>query len=271
MMFFRIFQHLLPNARAWRITVDKNLRRFFEGLSGVGVDAKVFFDQLWLDIFPSTTRVLTEWEDQWGLSSTGLSDQDRRSRLEAAWRALGGQDPKYLQDTLRANGFDVYIHEWWVPESRPVIGNKTCATPRNPFSVLRNDNIDSGLTITCGNPISTCGNPDARCGSSSEPIGYPLVNKIRRTTGKLHVTCGNPAITCGSPSATAGGFQLYHDVPMRYFIPIDSSKWSYFLYIGGQNFGEPAFVNTQRKNEFEALCLKICPAQQWLGIIVEYN
>ena len=36
MTFLRVFKHLLPNARAWRITVDKKLRQFFEGLSGVG-------------------------------------------------------------------------------------------------------------------------------------------------------------------------------------------------------------------------------------------
>lgn len=271
MMFLRIFKHLLPTARAWRITVDKKLRQFFEGLSGLGSDAKTFFDGVWLDIFPETTRELSTWEEQFGLGNTGLDEAGRRARLDAAWKARGGQDPEYIQTTLRANGFDVHVHEWWVPGTEPVPGVKQCVTPRNPFTVLSNDNVDSGLTITCGNPIATCGNPVATCGSSTEPIGYPLVNKLRQTVPKYQVTCGNPIATCSSPSATAGAYRIYHDVERRYFIPLDTTKWSYILYIGGEVFGAPAQISTQRKNEFEALCLKIRPAQHWLGIIVEYN
>ncbi len=264
MIFLRIFKHLLPNARAWRITVDKQLREFFEGLSGVGSDVKTFVDEVWLDIFPETTRELGTWENQFGLRDTGLTEQGRRDRLDATWKALGGQDPKYIQDTLQANGFNVFVHEWWEPGTEPAVGIKQCVTPRNPFTVLRNDNIESGLTITCGNPAATCGNPAATSGSSTEPVGYPLVNKLQQSVPKYKVTCGNPAVTCGS-------FEIFHDVEKRYFIPFDSLKWPYFLYIGGETFGDIAQISTQRKNEFEALCLKICPAQQWLGIIVEYT
>lgn len=271
MTFLRIFKHLLPNARAWRITVDKKLRQFFDGLTGLGSDARQFFDEVWLDTFPETTRELSAWETQFGLRGTGLSDQGRRDRLAAAWKALGGQDPRYIQDTLQANGFDVFIHEWWVPGTEPAPGVKQCVTPRNPFTVLRNDNIVSGLTMTCGNPAATCGNPAATCGSSSEPVGYPLVNKILRSVSKYKATCGNPAVTCGNPEVTCGNFEIFHEVEKRYSIPLDPLKWPYFLYIGGEVFGTSAQINTQRKNEFEALCLKICPAQQWLGIIVEYN
>lgn len=271
MMFLRILKHLLPNARAWRITVDKKLRQFFEGLTGLGSDTKTFFDEVWLDIFPETTRELGAWEQQFGLRDTGLTEQGQRDRLDATWKALGGQDPRYIQDTLQSNGFDVFIHEWWEPGTEPAPGVKQCVMPRNPFTVLRNDNLISGLTITCGNPAATCGNPAATCGSSSEPIGYPLVNKLLQTVEKFQVTCGNPAITCGNPAATCGAFEVFHDIEKRYVIPLDELKWPYFLYIGGEVFGEAAQVSAQRKNEFEALCLKICPAQQWLGIIVEYN
>lgn len=231
MIFLRILPHLLPNARAWRLTADKKLRQLFDGLSGTGSDARTFFDDAWSDVFPATTRELGKWEQQFGLGDAGLTEQSRRGRLDATWKALGGQDPDYIQNTLRATGFDVYVHEWWEPGTEPAAGNRQCATPRNPFSVLSNDNIVSGLTVTCGNPAATCGNP----------------------------------------AATAGAFEVLHDVERRYFIPIDSSKWPYFLYIGGENFPDLAAVETSRKDEFEALCLKICPTQQWLGILVEYS
>ena len=74
----------------------------------------------------------------------------------------------------------------------------------------------------------------------------------------------------GEVEAIAGNYLGFSNTPVEYFIPSDTDKWHYFLYIGGQVFGDQAQVDPKRKDEFEALCLKICPAQQWLGIIVEY-
>ena len=182
MSFYGTMRHLLPRARAWCTTKNKQLRQFFEGLSTALIDStKLFYDQLWLDIFPDTTRAIDEWEQQFALPSAGLTEQEKRDRLAATWKALGGQDPRYLQDTLQANGFDVYVHEWWEPGSEGAVGEKKCAVPRNPFTVLSNDNLVSGVTITCGNPIATCGNPAATAGASTAPPGYPLVHKIKQT------------------------------------------------------------------------------------------
>ena len=61
MILFRVFRHLLPNARAWRLVVDKKLRSFFEGLAGSGSAVRDFFDGVYLDIFPEDTRELTAW------------------------------------------------------------------------------------------------------------------------------------------------------------------------------------------------------------------
>ena len=84
------------------------------------------------------------------------------------------------------------------------------------------------------------------------------------------MTCGEPLAQCGEPSAQCGDFDAFVDVPVRYIVPKDMAKWSYFLYIGGQTYGTLASVPLDRKDEFEELCLKICPTQQWLGILVEY-
>ncbi len=273
-MFLRMFKHLLPNAKAWRITIDKKLRQFFEGLSGIGEDVKTFVDNVWSDIFPQTTRELSAWEDQFALqNNTSLTEQQRRDRLDAAWKALGGQDPRYIQDTLQANGFDVYLHSWWVEGTQPGPGVKQCVTPRNPLLVLRPSQDQTEFQVTCGNPAATCGNPAATCGSTLEPLGYPLVNKINvlSTVPKFIVTCGNPVATCGNPAATCGNYTALQEIPKNYIIPTDPAKWPYFLYIGGSVFGTLATVDALRKDEFETLCLKICPAQQWLGILVKYS
>ena len=107
--------HLLPNARAWRLTITKTLRSFFEGLTYIWTDPREFIDLVWKDIDPATTRELDMWEEQFDLPNRGLTESERRDRLAAAWKASGGQSPRYLQDTLQAAGFEVYIHEWWDP------------------------------------------------------------------------------------------------------------------------------------------------------------
>ena len=76
--------------------------------------------------------------------------------------------------------------------------------------------------------------------SQVDPPGYPLVNKT-------------------SSEDTV------------YVIPADPTKYPYFLYIGAATFPETANIPAARKNEFEQLCLKISPTEQWLGILVTYS
>jgi len=270
-LFFRIFQHLLPNARAWRITIDKQLRQFFDGLTGIGTDSKVFFDEVWRDIDPQTTREIPAWETQFGLPDTGITEQERRDRLDAAWKSLGGQDPRYIQDTLQGNGFNVFVHEWWVPGTEPAPGVKQCVTPRNPQLVLRREFVGATLLVDCGEALAECGEAFAEAGNSPNPIGYPLVNKVFQTEVDLIPLCGEAVAECGEPLMECGNFTTFIDTIRNYIVPDDPAKWPFFLYIGGKVFGDQAIVDQKRRDEFEALCLKICPAQQWLGILVTYN
>lgn len=272
MIFLRIFKHLLPRGRAWRITVDKKLRQFFAGLSGLGDSIKSLFDGVWLDVLPGSTRELTKWESQWGLQGTGLTEQQRRDRLDAAWKTLGGQSPRYIQDTLRANGFNVYVHEWWEPGTEPAPGDKQCVTPRNPLLQLRREytNVVPGPYIHCGELLAQCGEDESQCGNNLEPVGYPLVNKILKTVPDIQPLCGESLAQCGEALPLCGNYEGFRDEYRNYIVPLDVTKWPYFLYIGGVNFGDIAQVDPKRRDEFERLCLKICPAQQWLGILVEY-
>ncbi len=268
-MFFRIFQHLLPNARAWRLESDKRLREFFEGLTGIGSDVKTFFDDVWLDIFPDTTRELDEWESQWALPNTLTIEQERRDRLAATWKALGGQSPRYIQDTLRAAGFDVYVHEWWVPGTEPALGVVGAATPRNPFDYLNDGSVDlQYLSVDGGADMQDGDIAVAMDGATVQPVGYVLVNKLYVPTV---TTLGDGSLDMqdGDEAAQDGSTVTVYDLK-SYVIPADVTKYPYFLYIGGETFPNQANVQTSRRNEFETLCLKICPSQQWLGILVTY-
>lgn len=270
MKFFAVIRHLLPSGRAWRLTVDKSLRSFFLGLAAAGQSVRDFVDAVWLDIFPEETRELSAWEEQFGLQDTGLSEQDRRDRLAATWKALGGQSPRYIQDTLRARGFDVYVHEWWEPGTEPAIGSDACATPRDPTLYLRREFTQVTILVECGEDLAECGEAFAEAGNRLNPVGYPLVNKIVETVPDIEPLCGEELAACGEDLALCGNYIGYREEIRPYIVPRDQDKWAYFLYIGGENFGDIAQVPPSRKNEFEALCLKICPAHQWLGILVEY-
>lgn len=258
------FSHLLPNARAWRLSFGKRITEFFEGLSNHSVEVSDFVDGVYNELDPQKTKSLELWEQQFGLANFGLTEQERRDRIEAAWGAQGGQDPTYIQDTLQAQGFLVYVHEWWVPGSEPLPGVKVCVTPRNPLTVLRRGVGIIIYRIECGEAL-------AECGETLEPPGYPLVNKIIRTEKGYEPLCGEIFVECGEPVAECGNYNGFETIVREYSIPLDPTKWPYFLYIGGQVFGTKASVDSKRRDEFEALCLKICPTQQWIGIIVQYS
>lgn len=257
MIFLNTFKHLLPNAKAWQITIDKKLRQFFSGLASGLDDFKVLFDDVWQDIFPQTTRQLSLWENQFALNiNSNLTEQQRRDRLLATWRAVGGQSPHYIQTTLRDNGFDVYVHEWWQQV------------------------VQQNVLATCGASNATCGNVSARCSVqfvADERITRNPFTVISNASSTPGVDCGEIFVECGEPEALCGntflqnGYLLVNKIDnVNYFIPNDVVKWKNILYIGGETFGDTAQVPLSRRNEFEALCLKICPLQQWLGMIVIY-
>jgi len=271
-LFFRIYQHLLPRAKAWRMVIDKTLRNFFEGLTGLPSDTRDFVDGVWEDMFPQTTRELVAWEQQFHLPNNAQTEQVRRDRLEAAWKALGGQSPGYIQGILQAAGFDVYIHEWWEPGSNPPIA-------RNPNFYL------FGVPHMCGDTDAECGEPDMECGLATDAVGYHLVNKLLFAEYDYIYRCGEPFAECGEPGMECGEnngviftqkpypVPQYVDEVLRAQPEISngSQYWPNFLYFGGQTFGTTAQVPLSRKDEFEDLCLKICPTQDWLVLLIEYT
>ncbi len=124
--------------------------------------------------------------------------------------------------------------------------------------------------VECGEALAQCGEVFAEAGNRLEPAGYPLVNKITQTVPDLVVGCGEVLMEAGEGTAICGNFFEFKETLKEYIVPNDPAKWPYFLYIGGETFGDMAQVDPNRRDEFEALCLKICPTQQWLGVLVEY-
>lgn len=251
-LFFRIFQHLLPDADAWRIrrhttswtwgdgsnwgdpgllwggtAAGRTIDRFFAGLANFWATVRTFVDLVYLDLFPDSTRELALWEHQFGLSTATL-EADRRLNIEAAWQARGGQSPRYLQDVVQAAGFDVYIHEWW-SSGPPYVA-------RDP----RNYTTDPLVgTVQCGEALALCGEADALCNNflANDP-GYIVNDNLLPIAPPV--------------------------------VPSDPAYWPYFLYWSSPDINVKGQVPAERRQEFRALILKLCPAQQWLVTYVDY-
>lgn len=150
---FSPLRRLLPTGDAWRAAAESQLRALLEGLSPAFVRAREFSNSAYLDLFPDRTRELKEWEAEFGVfPRENVSDDVRRTVILGRKATTGGQSPHYLQATLRAAGFDVYVHECWASTS-PFV-------PRDPRAYT-----DAPLigTHRCGAPGSRCGAPGARC------------------------------------------------------------------------------------------------------------
>lgn len=232
-LFLRIIQHLLPRAAVWAIIQNSQMRQFFDGLSDFPSDIRDFFDAIYNDSQPQTTTQLPFWNEQFALSTAGLTDQEQKDNLEAAWAALGGQGLDYLQGVLDANGFSqVTIHQAFttgpvVPPVDPII--------RNPLLVIGNGPV---ITAACGEPLMQCGEPGAQCGEFFEPDGILLVNQI-------------PGVT--------------------YTVTTDDEQWPFFLYFGDAAFPALANIPAERRGEFEDLILRNMPGQNHLGVLANYT
>jgi len=192
MPFFRQIQHLLPRSTAWSIIIDKVLRRFFVGLAeGAPTSARAAIDSVWTQLDPTTTTELDEWEHQHGIWFPAATTGDRQDAIAAAWQALGGQSPRYLQDTLQAAGFDVYYHGWRDPGTGTVL---------DPHDYTTEPQVG----------LWQCGNEEALCGEALEQ-NTPLLDGFLANEVYYLV---NETMDFMPP-------------PM---IPTDPDKWRYFIY-----------------------------------------
>lgn len=263
MQWFNVFQHLLPRSRAWALKPNTVLRQLISGFTTMPEDIKREFDRTWLDIFPATTRALGAWEQQWALPGSQLTEAQRRSRLEAVWKAQGGQSPHYIQNTLQAAGFNVFVFDWWEEGSDPPVAI-------NPLLWVHGDRgIVSG--VDCGEELAACGEDFAQCGNFINLPGYLLVNRVQGSREDFTACCGDPTMECGEAEALCGEYSQFIFDYIKYDVPIEAVAWRYMYYIGGEVFGDLAIVSAIRKLEFETLVLKLVPEQLWGGLFIKYQ
>lgn len=132
----RVFDRLLPRSRAWALVIERTLKELFHGFGVLPDILREHIGSILLEAFPGTTTFHEDWSVFFGAPET-LTDEE----LLAEWGAFGGQEPRYIQDILQGAGFNVWVHEWWVPGSAPPIARNPI--PLVPTSrVLVNDIIE---------------------------------------------------------------------------------------------------------------------------------
>lgn len=230
---FTVFQNLLPRALAWRTTVDTELRRYVTGLANWTAEVRLFIDLAYRDLFPEDTRELPQWEDQFALVTTG-TEATRRARLDAAWQAQGGQSPDYIETQLQLADFAIWIHEWWA-SGPPYVARD----PRDYTS-----DVLLGFYQCEGSAPWECF--DSGPGEALAPH-------------------------CDATLVNDPGYIVNLDLTRRAPppIPSDAAFWPYFLYFGGETFGDPAYVDADRVDELKAKILSLRPTQQWIVLMVE--
>jgi hypothetical protein len=237
--FFRTFQHLLPTGQAWRAVIDSTLRKFFLGLSEQPALTKAYVDNVYLDLFPETTRELNEWERQFGLSLTDMSTPAAvvagRLALAAEWRATGGQSPSYIQGVLRAAGFDVYVYDWW-SSGPPYVARD----PRTYTEVAL-----VGIYQCTGDGLPT--QPQCSALPTQPQCNDWLANEVYYLVNK--------DLTRRAPPP----------------VPDDPDTFPYWFYIAGATFPTHAVVDITRRAEFERLVLKLRPLHLWGGVLVDFE
>jgi len=105
-------RHLLPDSTAWRLVVERTLKKYLRGVATVGSDTVEFVDDVYDDLWPDLTRELQEWLDQFGIDYWAWSnDDDMRAYLDFRWGEDRSTSPQALQDKLQAAGFDAYVYD----------------------------------------------------------------------------------------------------------------------------------------------------------------
>lgn len=255
-MTIPLWKTALPRSRAFNIIVEKTLRLFYQGLSYPQY-YRDLFDTTYKQLDPQVTDNLARWEDQFYLPSSGVTEQQRRDRLEATWKMTGGQSPAYLQRILRGYGFDVYVHDWWMPDEQI-------------------------LDLTMGSDDAFMGGENAFMGAQTVeyPVPwdpntllvlpyYPLVNRTS-VTQYQQLAMGGEAAFMNGENAFMGSLVKTKSGDF-YPIPADPIKWRGFIYVAAETMPNAATVPLERKAEFEELILSIFPADKWVGVIVDFT
>lgn len=260
--YFELIKKLLPKSKLWKLLDTKYLSDFFKALTSLFDDVRKYIDNIYLDLFPNTTRSLELWEEQYAITNPAFDEETRRNTIAMKWKDKGGQSASYIEKILRENGFDVYVYENnpitdpnsfldAEDEQNQVIVNGFIPrmTEIKDIMIICRD-IDREYATYCNDRKEfTCADQDAVCG-------------YYENDAESEWFCGNDRAVCGY-------FEGYIQFESEEDIPTDSTYFPFLFFIGGkvERDASGRIINMQaasipltRLNYFRNLILGLKPA-----------
>lgn len=246
--FSKLFKQLFPTGRVFKVSDGSNINRFIsvvsDVLSGVDDDARAVLNSILPDNDEFTAEDATDWENRLGMISNPLvSLDDRKAAIIRKMNHPGDikarQSHDYLQDSLQAAGFDLYVYEN-IPEQSP-------SDVLYPFSGTAQQGDGQQGDFEQGDVFSV----------------YP----------DLFIEVQQGDIQQGS--FQQGWFEYikkvanHIDEPLDAFFDVGSNYRSTF-FIGGPVLGEFADIDANRQDELRQLILKLKPVQTVSYMFINY-
>jgi hypothetical protein len=144
--FFNTIKALFPRARAFSFFAETNIYKFTEALSELPEHIRGEAEQVFLDLFPDTTRSPESWESAFALFFASVEYPKRRDLVSSLWQSLsGGQSATFLEGMLKH-----------IDRRIRIVENVPLSNPRS-----------SNIVDLC-----VCGNQKMRCGISVAVCHY---------------------------------------------------------------------------------------------------
>jgi hypothetical protein len=288
--------------RAWKPPTGQSPKRIQDELQAAGFDVYVYDAFYWANLLSDGDAEKVGVAD-WFAANAVLTKQT--TNPYEGTQVLRATSDGQFQYGAREISLMTQNHRYWVKgvvrsdgTSIPhvstlggtVIYSGTISTDWQHFLFqIQNDDSASDLTVQFGGlgentyveydaleildlELTIYRDPTDMIGLSVS--GNPLVNKILRTEKNFTVEAGDTAYSgegneAGETHMQAGNYSGFNSLVDPYPIPTDSDLWPHFIYIGGSTITTALDIDEDRRSEFEDLCLKICPAEKWIGFIEE--
>lgn len=183
---------------------------------------RAYIAQTIADTFPRTSERLADHSTQIG-SPVELS----REAIQSEVAANGAQSPGEFQSIIQAAGFDLYVHEWWIPGTVPPV-------VRNP-------------------------------GDLGQPFRV-YVTGVTQAQKKYKHQCTAIGAGMAQATTTpwrylAGAYDGYLYRLKQYQGPANDAERTRYFYLGGQTFPDPGTVALDSLPELDRLIYKYKPAR----------
>ncbi len=176
--YVAMFVALFPFGAAWNFLLGKNFNKFIRAICEVIADWSDHTRKIQYESFPATTTSLDEWEQQRGITSDGLSDEDRRTRLASFYTSQENQSPTAIREAINALGLDVGLYEnmalnypsLWLATGAYLLVNGDIPFKKKDYVHRHGDGSQYGPSTTMG----------AFYGMSDVQKEYPISDDINR-------------------------------------------------------------------------------------------